>query len=222
MSRSLSRVLVLSFAFALHAQEIEKLATPAEMPIDRVSDSYAIYQIVLPSDAIEWSDVPRVQWLLEDTTTAVPLGASCLQGGFMNPHQSLEAPDEAQADLAEVLKDFDAHCHERYRFRGDLLATKIPVHMMDEAAQHRYWAGVNGAVRNAKSIMEAPPTPDEFKGAAGLHSFSAVYFNRKHSVAIVSFGMGCGSLCGNWTWVALEKTPAGWRRLPWGGSSVMS
>jgi hypothetical protein len=70
--------------------------------------------------------------------------------------------------------------------------------------------------------MQAPPTPDDFKGAAGLHSFSAVYFNRKHTLAATFFGMGCGSLCGNWTWVVLEKTPEGWKRVPWVHSFMVS
>jgi hypothetical protein len=86
---------------------------------------------------------------------------------------------------------------------------------MDEAAQRRFWQGVNGIMPPKNNIMQAPPTPNEFKGAAGLHSFSAVYFNHNHTLAATYFGMGCGSLCGNWTWVVMEKTPKGWQQLPW-------
>jgi hypothetical protein len=96
------------------------------------------------------------------------------------------------------------------------------MHLLDSDAQSRYWKGVAGFMPPKNNIMQAPPTPDEFKGAAGLHSFSAVYFNRDHTLAATYFGMGCGSLCGNWTWVVLEKTSSGWRRLPWASVVTMS
>lgn len=59
------------------------------------------------------------------------------------------------------------------------------------------------------NIMQVPPTPDEFKSAAGMHSFTVVYFNRSHTVAMTEIGMYCGGLCGNW--VVLARTNGQWQ-----------
>lgn len=188
---------------------------PLPMPADRVADSYSIYSELLPGDAIEWGKVPRSVWLIEDTTKAVPLGSSCSDGGMMNPHQSIKAPAERAAEFGEVLADFDAHCHDRYALDASRFRLTLPVRLLDEQARNRFQSAVSGYVPPANDIMRAPATPDEFKGAAGMHSFTAVYFNHSHTLAITEVGMYCGGLCGNWSWVVLERTPAGWRILPW-------
>lgn len=197
------------------AQTEPKYADATEMPLDRVADSYAIYQQVLPSDAIEWSDAPRTQWLLQDVTTAKPSSAGCETPEMTDLPNAVQPPAERKAEWDEVVADFTAHCHDRYKLDGNNLKLTLPVHLLDKDAQGRYWKGVAGFMPPKSNIMQAPATPGEFKGAEGLHSFSAVYFNRKHTLAATYFGMGCGSLCGNWVWVVLEKTPAGWRPLPW-------
>jgi len=195
------------------AQNEVKYANAQETPASLVEDSYTIYQQVLPSNAIEWSDAKRTQWLLQDTTTAVPLNAACNSGSL---HHSVTPPASRLVEWDEVLADFDARCHERYKLDGSRFHEAVPVHPLDDATQKRYWSGVSGFMPSPNHIMQAPPTPNEFKGAAGLHSFSGVYFNRAHTLAAVYFGMGCGSLCGNWTWVILEKQSDGtWQRLTW-------
>jgi hypothetical protein len=70
--------------------------------------------------------------------------------------------------------------------------------------------------------MQAPPTPDEFKEAAGMHSFTAVNFNDAHTLAMTEIGMYCGGLCGNWRWVVLERKDGHWQVLPWVRMSMMS
>ena len=204
------------------AQTDVKYAPATQIPIDRLADSYSIYQLVLPGNAIEWSNALRTQWLLQDVTTAKPLSVGCDTSGMTDLPKAVTAPADRKAEWDEVLQDFAEHCHDRYQLDAANLQLALPVHLMDEAAQARYWKGVAGFMPSKQSIMQAPPTPDEFKGAAGLHSFSEVYFNRRHTLAAVYFGMGCGSLCGNWTWVVLEKTVGGWKRLPWVHVTTMS
>jgi hypothetical protein len=205
------------------AQNEAKYANAQETPASLVEDSYTIYQQVLPSNAIEWSDEKRTQWLLQDTTTAVPLNAACNSGSTSDLHHGVTPPASRLVEWAEVLADFDARCHERYKLDGSRFHQAVPVRLLDDAAQKRYWSGVSGFMPPPNNIMQAPPTPNEFKGAAGLHSFSGVYFNRAHTLAAVSFGMGCGSLCGNWTWVVLEKQSDGtWQRLRWAHTSTMA
>jgi hypothetical protein len=48
-----------------------------------------------------------------------------------------------------------------------------------------------------------------------MHSFTAVYFNRAHTLAMTEIGMYCGGLCGNWRWVVLERANGEWHILPW-------
>jgi len=99
---------------------------------------------------------------------------------------------------------------------------ELPVRLLDEATQKRFVSHVAGYIPPNNNIMQAPPTPDEFKGAAGLHSFTAVYFNQAHTLAITEIGMYCGGLCGNWRWVVLERREGQWRILPWTVMSMMS
>ena len=204
-----------AMTLSLAAQNKVEYAPATDMPLDRIAESYAIYQALLPSNSIEWSDAQRTQWLLEAATTAKPLSIACDASQMNNLSSAVSPPPERKAEWDEVLADYQAHCHERYRLNGANLKLRLPVRLLDEEAQSRYWQGVSGFMPPKDHIMQAPPTPDDFKGAAGLHSFSAVYFNRAHTLAATYFGMGCGSLCGNWTWVVLQKTPAGWRRLGW-------
>lgn len=209
---------VLAIAFATGVSQQSKPPTPQPkplpMPQDRVADSYDIYSQLLPGNQIEWGNVPRSFWLMEDTTKAQPSDSSCATGG-MNPHQAILAPEERQAEFAEVLADFDAHCHDRYLLDASKFHLKLPVRLLDEEGRKRYVSHVMNFMPPRNNIMQAPPTPDEFKGAAGMHSFTAVYFNHAHTLAMTEIGMYCGGLCGNWRWVVLEHKNGQWHILPW-------
>ncbi len=195
---------------------------PLPMPQERAGDAYEIYSQLLPGDEIEWGRVSRQFWLMEDTTKAEPPESPCATGGMMNPHRAIQAPEARQAELAELLADFDAHCHDRYLLDATKFHVKLPVRMLNEAARKRFVSHVMGYMPPANNIMQAPPTPDEFKGAAGMHSFTAVYFNRAHTLAMTEIGMYCGGLCGNWRWVVLERRDGQWCILPWVRMSMMS
>jgi hypothetical protein len=141
------------------------------MPQDRVADSYVINSQLLPGDEIEWGKVQRSFWLMEDTTRAEPPDSPCATGGMMNPHKAIHAPEPRQTDFGEALADFDAHCHDRYLIDASQFHAKLPVRLLDEEARKRYVSHVAGYMPPQNNIMQAPPTPDEFKGAAGMHSF---------------------------------------------------
>lgn len=195
---------------------------PRPMPLDRAADSYEIYSQLLPGHEIEWGDVPRSFWLMEGVAKAEPLDSPCPSGGAMNPHKAIQSPPSRQMDFAEVLGDFDAHCHERYQLDASQFHLKLPIRMLDEEGQKRYVSHVAGYLPPQNNIMQAPPTPEEFKGAAGMHSFTAVYFNNAHTLAITEIGMYCGGLCGNWGWVVLERRNDRWVSLPWVRTRMMS
>ena len=205
-------MLVLAYAIGIAQQEMPSApeAKPGPMPQARIADSYAIYSRLLPGNQIEWGDRPRSFWLVQETTTAVPLNNPCVIGGRINPH-GVRVPEERQAEFAEVLADYDAHCHDRYQLDGSKFRLRLPIRLLDKDARERYVTGV----------MHAPPRPDEFKGAAGMHSFTAVYFNRGQTLAMTEIGMYCGGLCGHRKWVVLEKKNDQWRVLPWVTPSIM-
>jgi hypothetical protein len=209
------------FAIALAAGTAQQIPSavqqlkPLPMPQDRVADSYVIYSQLLPGNEIEWGNVQRSFWLLEDTTKGEATDRPCATSGMMNPHKAIQAPEPRQAEFAEALADFDAHCHDRYLLNASQFHLKLPVQLPDEEARKRFVSHVAGYMPPQNNIMQAPPTPDEFKGAAGMHSFTAVYFNRSHTLAMTQIGMFCGGLCGNWSWVVLERKAGQWQTLPW-------
>src|SRR5947209_8747467 len=85
--------------FAAAAQTETKFADATEMPLDRAADSYAVFAVVLPSNAIEWSDAPRTQWLLEDVTTAKPLAEPCNSSRLDRPARGGEATYRAESRM---------------------------------------------------------------------------------------------------------------------------
>lgn len=194
-------------------------ADPVPMPQDREDDSYVIYAQLLKSGPIEWRTVSRKQWLLEATTNAMALDVSCgpvaehpgmnRRFGGMEPHTAIQAPAERQTEWNEVLADYDRHCHDVIQLDVADLKTEIPVRLLNEDEKRLYR-------QNSEKPM------DEFAEGAGLHRFTEVYFNAHHTLALVEQGMWCGMLCGNWTWVALEKKNGQWKMLPWSHMTMMS
>ena len=107
------------------------------MPQDRMADSYDIYSQLQPGNQIEWGKVPRSFWLMEDTTKAEPPNSPCATGGMMNPHKAIQAPEVRKAEFAEILADFDAHCHNRYLLDASKFTVTMPIRLMDEEARKR-------------------------------------------------------------------------------------
>lgn len=189
-----------------------RFAQPMPMPGDRAEDSYTIYSQLLKSGPVEWRDATRRQWLIEDTTNAIPLDVAChskadLMG--MNPHDAVKAPDDRQTEWNEVLADYDRHCHDVIQLDLQSFRTELPVRLLN--------------AEDKRSFAKDPRKPPaEFADGAGLHQFTQVFFNANHTLALVEQGMWCGSLCGNWTWVVLERREGRWEVLPWVHTIMMS
>lgn len=207
MVRRLSRLLLVAavaVAAAAIAQQPATTPTPIPMPSDRAADSYAIYSLLLPSNAIEWGEAPRTFWLVEDRTS--------IHG--LDPKEAIQAPKGREPDLQALLDDFDRHRGEVIALSADGFRTELPVRLADEAARKRYQSSVLFGSANAAAKAE-------FDGSAGMHSFSQVYFNPSHTLAMAYFGMYCGGLCGQSTWVVLERKDGKWARLPWTRMTIM-
>jgi len=206
MLKFILSTLLLVTTSAPFAQQPIAEPTPIAMPSDRAADSYAIYSQLLPSDAIEWGNVPRAAWLLEDRTVT-PTD---------DPRQAIEAPKERKADLQALFDDYDAHKAEIITLYSSGFNTQLPVRLADKDAQARYIA-IRGGVTlsQAHEFASHKHDFDIFIGVAGMHSFSQVFFNADHSLAMVHFGISCGTTCGNWTWVVLQRKDGNWAMLPW-------
>jgi hypothetical protein len=191
-----------------------RFAQPTPMPGDRAEDSYGIYSQLLKSGPIEWREAGRKQWLVEDTTNAIPLDVSCepvshVDPFSMNPHDAVKAPEDRQAEWSDVLTDYDQHCHDVIQLNVESFRTELPVRLLN--------------VGDRQSFMKDPVRPPaEFADGAGLHRFTEAFFNTDHTLALVEQGMWCGSLCGSYTWVVLQRREGRWEALPWVHTSSMS
>jgi hypothetical protein len=198
---------------------VSQYAEPAAIYADRVDDSYSIYSQLLVSGPIEWRDAKRKQWLLEDVTTATPLSTACRPssglGPDMTPYNAVIAPEDRKSEWLEVLADYDAHCHDVFLLQSDKFRVDLPIHLLNAAQKKQFQEA--SMTRNGAGDM-----PEDFKNAAGLHCFSAVFFNQHHTLALLEQGMWCGGLCGNWTWVVLEKKEGRWNVLPWVNTFTVS
>lgn len=205
-------------------------ARPAEppaipMPLDRAVDSYRIYSSLLPLGETAEKDWPREQWLLEDTTiTAVQPGDSCSsadanQGMGMNPHVAIHPPEDRRQDFAELMEDFDRHCHERLTLDPAAWHLAAPVHLLNRQEQGEFQSS---RFSPSKDRQTAAAIAAKYKGASSLFSFSQVYFNAHHSVALVYATHWCGMLCGEGYWIAFELRDGRWVRLNWRATQWIS
>jgi hypothetical protein len=194
-----------------------RFAPPMPMPGNRAEDSYAIYSQLLKSGPIEGRNTSRRQWLIEDTTNAIPLDVACHPASKvigMNPHDAVKAPEDRQIEWNEVLADYDQHCHDVIQLDLESFRTELPVRLLNAEDKQNFMREQN--------FMRDPVRPAEFADGAGLHRFTEVFFNANHTLALVEQGMWCGSLCGNWSWVVLERREGRWEMLPWVRMSAYS
>ncbi|HEX4066029.1 MAG TPA: hypothetical protein VHZ09_08380 [Acidobacteriaceae bacterium] len=126
----------------------------------------------------------------------------------MNPHIAVHPPASAAKDFAEIMEDFDAHCHERWSLNPGLWHTTTPVRLATRTEQQEF-------VHDRS--MRTPPQvlTDEYAGAPALYGFSEIYFNANHTVALVYATQWCGTLCAERMWVAFAREEGAWKQLSW-------
>ncbi len=205
---------------AAMAQNPAAAAPPTiPMPTDRAADSYTIYVSLIPLGETANPDWPHDYWLVQDATVAVvPADQPCraeptTENQFdMNPHIGVHPPKDRQKDFAEILEDFDAHCHDRVALSATAWQTTAPVRLLTPAEQQEFRES-----RGTKSEAE-----QKYKGAPALYGFSEVYFNLHHTVALVYATHWCGGLCGQGFWVALALKDGQWKRLKWSATTWIS
>jgi hypothetical protein len=196
---------------------------PIPMPGDRAADSYAIYSSLMPLGETANPDWAHDYWLVQDATVAVvPVDQPCKvepgpQNTFdMNPNVGVHPTKDRQQDFKEILDDFDAHCHDRVALSATAWQTTVPVRLLTPAEQDEYRATI-GTTSGANS-----EAAKKYKGAPALYGFSEVYFNVRHTVALVYATHWCGGLCGQGFWVAFALEDGQWKRLKWDATTWIS
>jgi hypothetical protein len=95
---------------------------------------------------------------------------------------------------------------------------RVPIRLLSDSLRKVFEARgkilVDEARRNHSSGIDMMPFwtgfYDSYPNAHGYALLSKPGFNRNDTGAIVEFGQGCGSLCGESGYMVLEKRPAGW------------
>jgi hypothetical protein len=132
-------------------------AQPMPMPADRSEDSYAIYSQLLKSGPIEWRDVSRRHWLIEDTTNATPLDMAChaapgVNSIEINPHEVVQAPKNRQTEWNEVLTDYDQHCHDVIQLDVQSFRTELPVRLLNTEDKHSFMRDPGNRLRSSPMV----------------------------------------------------------------------
>lgn len=193
------------------------------MPADRAADSYAIYSSLIPLGETAGKDWPHDYWLVQDATVAVvPADQACRpapsrQDQFdMNPNVGVHPTKDREKDFAEILDDFDAHCHDRVALSATAWQTTAPVRLLAPAEQQEFRATRETVVGANSDVAK------KYNGAPALYAFSEVYFNLHHTVALVYATHWCGGLCGQGFWVALALEDGQWKQLKWDTTTWIS
>ena len=167
----------------------------------RSSDAYAIYSLLLPAEFPGTELAHSPLWLVAGTTVVGHEEVS-------DPYKGLTVPLAQQKAFAAVLQDYEQHKHTYVRLEKKFLVG-TPYLLLDRADREEFKKAWQ-ASRNAQTDL----LPARYKGAMGLISFSYVYFNFEHTLAMVYLSHWCGANCGGARWIALQKNDGGWRELP--------
>ena len=198
------------------------------MPRDRFQAARQVYSAVLETSDVAGIPLPA-HWLIRNMTGRVEPDAPCTAKGaeadVMNPHVAVTAPPGGERDLAEMLADFDRHCHDLIQLEVRDFAPEAHVRLLDADQQARFQHLF--CESKEASFMEpnfdprtvwAPPPPAPavdpmFVDADGPESLSEPYFNRQHTVVMVSVNSFCRS--GRASWVVLQRQHGRWQRVGW-------
>jgi hypothetical protein len=175
-------------------------AKPAPMVLDRASDSYAIYSLLMPGVPFDSMSPEQASHFaiagttvnINDMNPAIP------------PEGQLQPPPNNEKAFQEAVQDFHTRRYERVQLERQLKIDR-PYTLLspdDVAELRRTLAGIDpGSQLQAK-----------WAGYPGITYFSQVYFNTTHTAALVYMNNFCANLCANGQWIYLEKNDNQWVR----------
>ena len=202
----------------------EDAALPVAMPADRIAASYAIYSQLLPvrDPRDPWGD--KTALIAPVTADAAGPGESCSPrspdlGSFTNPHHAVHPPISAYRDLWEILDDFDAHCHERFRLSAENLHSSSNLRVLTQE-EVREFVSVRGGSRLRAAL--GPELIRKYNDASALYTFSTVFFNQHRTIALVHVALFYGSLGAQGSWIAFSLINGRWKPIHWSSDSYMA
>ncbi len=201
---------------------------PISMPPDRGDDSYRIYSMLMPGAEFSGSNWPHGLWLIDDITVGLvtsdqPCIPDTASGSrpfidAINPHSAITPPADRKQDFKDLLDDFDRHCHERIQLSAERFKLPVPFRLITDSEQAEF---MSTRFRSEKTPID-PAILAKYKGAPGISSFSQIFFNPHHTMAMVYATQWCGVLCAQGAWIVLELQDGQWRPLRWTTSSWVS
>jgi hypothetical protein len=217
MPNHLLRATFVALLFASGPQNRPEPQAAISMPLDRVNDSYAIYSQLMPVGETASKNLPHKLWLVADTTVQMDPGDRTCKG-WLNANPTVTFPKDHMQDFKEIMADFDLHCQDRVLLKHDDWNVPIPVLLLSESEQNEYrrtWGG------KRKDNPAAADVAKKYEGAPGIFSFSEVFFNAHHTIAVVYASQYCGGMCGDGQWHAFALETGEWKRLPWGSTYMI-
>lgn len=171
----------------------------APMPDDRAADSYAIYSLLVPGPELEHMPPGQTQtWAIADTTVSAED-----RNPAVPPQGQLKPPPNEIKAFQEAVGDYEANQHLRVHL------TRGGFHL-----DHAFRLLTSTQIQELRAARTSPAaasaTQAEWSGYPGVTFFSEVYFDKKHTAALVYRSEWCAHLCSAGTWIYLEKQGNRW------------
>jgi hypothetical protein len=183
---SMKRALpVLALAAAGLAQSPHRTAGPNPVQLERATNTYAIYSLLLTDDPSP--GVPQKQGPVAIADTTVNISD---MNPAIAPDSQLQPPPGHEQSFHEAVQDFRSRRYER-------VGLTHKFHLGDYTL---LTPGQVAAYRQAQT------------GYPAITFFSEVYFDSKQTAALVYRNNFCGNLCANSEWIYLEKRGRQWVR----------
>lgn len=159
------------------------------LPADRAQDSYAIYSLLMPGSLVSSSaQGSGGRWAIAEITVN-----TADRNPAVPPDGQLKPPPDNPRGFREAVADYEANQDVRVRLVRNDFALHHPFELLSP--------------RQVKDVRAEKP--DDIPG---ITFFSEVYFDRKHTAALVYMNTWCANLCAEGTWVYLEKQHGHWVR----------
>ena len=176
----------LALAAAAFAQSPHHATKPRSMVVDRVTNTYAIYSMLLTDDPSP--GVPQKQGTIAIADTTVSITD---MNPAIAPDTQLQPPPGHEQSFQEAVQDFKTRRFERIQLTRDF--------------------HLNGSYTLLNSSQVAAYRQAQ-TGYPAITFFSEVYFDSKQTAALVYRNNFCGNLCANSEWIYLEKRGKQWVR----------
>ena len=171
------------------------------MPADRAQDSYLIYSMLLPGEPFTQMNPEQAQrWAIAEITVNYDD-----MNPRIDPRGQLQAPADNARIFREAVHDYELNKFIRVQLTPDPIRVNHAFTLLHPPEVDELREAKSSAT--AESAIQA-----RWAGYPGVTFFSEVYFDTKHTAALVYMNNWCASLCAEGTWVYLEKQNGSWVR----------